>query len=375
VDSLARYYGVHDELLLVPIEELSPRGMSPAHRKRLEETGRLPVGWVELFDRAFSLYWERAGELATRAPRYWFPPRLQHVCVCTAPGRIRPYFQPINRSSWLVELSDFDPENSNEEFATYQLFHAERMGLLKEVSGAVVLNLSYWLVRSGEEIARFQEACRNVPRSDANAFRALADALAWIPQFHHETLRPLRIITPEKPLEVPRSGLLLPRRLEPDFRALLREWTDRPKEVMAVFYRTYAARDPLALRAFRSWLEGEAPRLLVTVGDGKVAWDPDIPERTTGLEWELEARGGETVRSIHADLQTIDDRSKRFRASLRSPDALPAVDPRTEQSGLSYAHVERGLIAYNLDERGMERRRVPAPPSGVTGPSTRDGSR
>jgi hypothetical protein len=269
VDSLARYYGVHDELLLVPIEELSPRGMSPAHRKRLEETGRLPVGWVELFDRAFSLYWERAGELATRAPRYWFPPRLQHVCVCTAPGRIRPYFQPINRSSWLVELSDFDPENSNEEFATYQLFHAERMGLLKEVSGAVVLNLSYWLVRSGEEIARFQEACRNVPRSDANAFRALADALAWIPQCHHETLRPLRILTPEKPLEVPRSGLLLPRRLEPDFRALLREWTDRPKEVMAVFYRTYAARDPLALRAFRSWLEGEAPRLLVTVGDDR----------------------------------------------------------------------------------------------------------
>src|SRR4029077_20269193 len=42
--------------------------------------------------------------------------------------------------------------------------------------------------------------------------------------------------------------------------------------------------------------------------------------------------------------------------------ALPAPDADSAQSGYSYLHRERGLIAYNLHEPGMERLRGPALP-------------
>ncbi len=356
---LGSYYASREELLLVPIEELTPEGMTAVHADRLRGGGRVPKGWIELFNRSFSLYWERAVELSRVAPQYWFPPRLQHVCVAMA--RIRPYFQPLNRTSWLVEIEDFDPARSNEEFGAHQIFHAERMGLLKEVVGTIVHNLSYWLVRTPEEIDRFGQACRRVQRSDAGAYRALADALDWIPRCYHESLRPPRLVTAEKPLPVPRTGLLLPRAYESDYRTLLRAWTEHPKKLMEAYYRRYHGADRRAVHALISWLREDAPRVLVTARDGEIVWDPEAG-RTAEFEREVEACGGEVVRSLQEDLGTIDRQSRRFLASLLSPEDLPAPDPRAEQSGLSYIHVDRGLVAYNLDEKGMERRRVPAPP-------------
>ena len=60
--------------------------------------------------------------------------------------------------------SDFDPEFSTSEFAAYQFVHAERMGLLQEVTQAAVRNLAYWLDRTDREIGVFCAGCVRSPK-------------------------------------------------------------------------------------------------------------------------------------------------------------------------------------------------------------------
>src|SRR5262249_44522965 len=62
------------------------------------------------------------------------------------------------------------------------------------------------------------------------------------------------------------------------------------------------------------------------------------------------------------DLGIVARHTRAFRVALVDRDALPAPSPHTEQSGYSYLHRERALIAYNVDEPGMERLRGPALP-------------
>jgi hypothetical protein len=68
------------------------------------------------------------------------------------------------------------------------------------------------------------------------------------------------------------------------------------------------------------------------------------------------------LRDVRADLEVVARHTRRFRAALAEPAALPAPDPTTAQSGYSYLHVARGLVAYNLDEPGIERLAGPALP-------------
>ncbi|MFO0980221.1 MAG: hypothetical protein U1E76_00495 [Planctomycetota bacterium] len=177
-------------LFLIPVDELGPAGMSETFALELCARTDLTDAWVELFDAAFAAYWARASTLAARAPRHWWPPRVQHVAVVTSPAHVRPYFQPLHRTSWLVYASDFDPQPSHREFAAYQLLQVERMGLLQQVVPALAHNLSYFLLRSADEIAAFVAACERSPRPDATAYQALARAMPWVVTLHHETLRP-----------------------------------------------------------------------------------------------------------------------------------------------------------------------------------------
>jgi hypothetical protein len=68
------------------------------------------------------------------------------------------------------------------------------------------------------------------------------------------------------------------------------------------------------------------------------------------------------VRAIHDDLITIDRLTRAFLAAVVDPVALAAVPIDAEQRGYSYLHRERRLIAYNLDEPGMERHHGPSLP-------------
>jgi hypothetical protein len=349
-------------MFVVPIEHLRPGGLAHPFAKLLTEAGRASEAWVGLFDEAFALYWERISELSARAPRYWFPPRLQHVCIVTAPDRVRPYFQPLNRCSWLLYGSDFDPETSNAELGAYQIVHAERMGLLQEVTQTVIRNLGYWLLRSDDEVEAFRAACAASTRPDAAAFLALAEALPWIRQAHHDSLRPLQETDRESWLELPRTGLWIPRSSEEALKRLVEGWTEVAHGAMRAFYLAQGGVSPEAVEELDTWLRIDRPGVLVTGGSGRILWDPDHAGDTRTITRVLRESPEAAVRSLRADLSLIHRHSRRFLASLRDPDALPAPDPETDQGGLSYLHVERRLIAYSLEEPGTDRLRVPAPP-------------
>ncbi len=358
--NLADFYFTHDELFVIPIEHLSPRGVSAAFRTLL--LPRVSAGWVDMFNDVFATYWARASELAARAPGNWTPPRLQHVCVVTDPTRVRPYFQPFNRCSWLLYVSDFDPALSHREFGAYQLLHVERMGLLQEVTQAVVRNLSYWLTRSDDEIAQFSAACARTPRPDAAAFRALADALPWIRRLHHASLKPPVLISLEPTTAIPQSGLLVPRSLQPRLETLKRRWTAAATRAVDSFRTAHARRGRDRAGELCRWLRDAQPRVLLTTDGGRIVWDPDEPDQIAAVRAALGGIGESAAHRIRDDVTIIDERSRRFLTSLAEPDALPAPHRDTAQGGLSYLHVDRKLIAYNLREPAMDRLHAPTPP-------------
>ena len=275
---LTDYYFAHDEMFVIPIEHLSPAGMSAEFRDLLRQRLALSSGWTELFNASFALYWQRAAELATRAPRYWPPPRLQHCCIVTSGARVRPYFQPFNQCSWLFYDCDFDPAASHVEFATYQFFQMERMGLLRDVTETLVRNLSYWVVRSDAEIDAFGAASRTVQRPDAAGFRALAEALVWIRRLHHESLNPPALVAVETPLPIPHTGLALPRAQQPQLDRLLRRWSTAAQSALDAFHAVHARRGRDPAGALCAWLRAAVPQVLVTGEGGRILWDPNAPE-------------------------------------------------------------------------------------------------
>ena len=133
---LRRFYFAHRELLVIPVEHLGEHGPSEAMSAALREDRRLGDGWMELLRQAYATYWVRAKALHERAPDTWFPPRLQNLCIVLEPELVRPYHQPFHKSSWMLYASDFDPEASNLEHATYQLLHAERLSTSRDMAMA-----------------------------------------------------------------------------------------------------------------------------------------------------------------------------------------------------------------------------------------------
>jgi hypothetical protein len=186
---LRRFYFAHREMFVVPIEHLSEHGVSEAMARAIHDERGFSEGWIALLGRAQALYWQRAKELYARAPESWFPPRLQNLCIVTDPAGTRPYFQPFHKSSWVLYASDFDPELSNLEHATYQLLHAERLATTRDMAMAVICGMSYWLERTDDEIAAFEAACRRSPRPDAAVFVRLCDAMPWVRTLWHDPLR------------------------------------------------------------------------------------------------------------------------------------------------------------------------------------------
>lgn len=352
-----------DGLFVIPIEGLVPAGLSEAQREVLERRGPLPAGWTELFDQAFRAYWTRAADLARRAPRHWFPPRVQNVCIVTRPAAVRPYFQPFHRSSWLLYASDFDPSESNVELGAFLFLQAERAGLARALVPAFAQNLSYWLLRSDGEVDLFRAAARACSRPDAEGYRALADALPWLRELRHVELAPAKLAVPGGHATIPGTGLSVPRSALPRLEELLATWGRVAQGVVDRHYAGCARRTRDHAGELADWLREAAPRVLVTGADNALLWDPERPEEVAGLLAELAEIPDAAAASLRADLELAGRRSQRFVDALRAPEELPPPDPRSaDQNGLCYMHLERGEIAYNLRESGMQRLREPAPP-------------
>jgi hypothetical protein len=355
---LGDYYFSDPRLVLIPIEHLRPAGMGADFAIALGDRRGWSAERIALFNAAFALYWTRTTDLAHRT-RTWAPPRLRHVAVFDDPLAVHPYAQLLNTSAWTLYAPDVDPARSHAELAAYLLAHGDRMTRLGEVTMAALHNAAWWFERSDAECAAFAAAAAASTRPDAAALRALAGALPWLRRLGHAELRPApahghRTI-PATALQVPLADAAEPPRLVDRCRDVARAAVER-------YTAAWRATDLAALDALSDWLAAAGPRLLICSRAGRILWEPGRAARVAPLRAALKRASGAAVRDIHADLVVLDRHTTRFLASLADPAALPGAGQVTEQRGYTYMHRERRLLAYDLDEPGVDRRQGPALP-------------
>jgi len=351
---------VHPEIFVVPIEAISPDGLSAEFAAELQQRRGASPAWLELLDAALGSYWRRATDLHQRAPRQWLPPRAQHLCIVARGHSVRPYFQPIRHASWLLCEDDFDPDTSSVELATYLLFHMERMGWCGEVVAAFEENLSYWITRNVDELEDFRAGAKRSTRPDALAFRALADHLDWICRAHHPLFRPPTLALPGGWLQLGRSGVLVPRQYGRTYESLQQQWVASARKAVERHERVFARKSRAAGRALCDWVASQKPRVLVLGKEHEVLWDPETPNNIRRLQARILQLAPPVAESIARDLAVIDFHSQRFLAAVRAP--LPERVDGVDASGLAFLCSDRPLIAYRLLEPGMQRLRLPAPP-------------
>jgi hypothetical protein len=355
---LADYYFADPRVVLVPIEHLTPDGVSDAFAAAAAVRAGWTTGQVALLNEAIGLYWTRTAELARRTSS-WAPPRLRHIAVLREPLAIHPYAQLLNTSAWTLYASDLDPVRSHAELVAYLLAHGDRTARLGEVTMAALHNAAWWFARSDAECQAFAAAAVSSARPDAAAFQALAEALPWLRRLRHARLRPApagghRAI-PGTELLVPPADLPAPQRL-------LDRWTGIARGVADRYTAAWRDPDAAAVDALADWLATTTPPLLITHRDGPLLWERASPSDLQALRAELGRASGAAVRDVHGDLAVLDRHTRRFLASLADPGALSTTAPDAEQRGYAYMHRERRLLAYNLDEPGIDRRHGPALP-------------
>jgi len=357
--TLGDYYFADPRLVLVPIEHLSPAGVTDEFAAAVTQWRGWTAAHIELFNLAFARYWSRTAALARRT-RTWAPPRLRHVAVLTDPLAVHPLAQLLNTSAWTLTAGDLDPATSHPELAAYLLVHGDRLATAGDVTMAALLNAAYWFDRTDAERAAFAAAAARSTRPDAAAFQALADATAWLCQLAHEPLRPPRPGGGDRP--IPGSGLFVPSALQSQPQALVDGWAAVARGAVQRYEAAWRAPDRPAVAALADWLAAATPPLLIVARGGRIVWDPETPDRLGRLRAELAHASGAAVRDVHADLAVLDRHTRRFLSALAEPDALPPVGPDAEQRGYTYMHRGRRLLAYDLDEPGIDRRRGPALP-------------
>ena len=320
-------------------------------------------GWrpaqVSLFDAGLSLYWTRGAALARRT-RTWPAPRLRHVAVAADATAVRPYSQLLNTSAWLLYASDLDAKRAHPEWVAYLLMHGDWMAVTGEVTMAAAQAAAWWLERTDDECVAFAVAASRAARPDAAGFRAVAAALPWLRGLRHVDLRPPRLMSPHR--TIPGTGLLVPEEIEHEPPTLIVRWRAAAEDALRTYRSAWSARDPAAAAALVDWLAQTAPPLLVTAEGGRIVWNPDAPDAVAPLRRTLADADAVAVRAIHDDLRVVDRHTRAFLGAVVDPAPLATAPADGEQRGYSYFHRERRLVAYNVDERGMERRHGPSLP-------------
>jgi hypothetical protein len=356
---LDEFYFADARLTLVPIEHWSRAGIAPGFAAQLRSRAGWSTARVELLDMSLRLYWQRVDELARRG-RDLSPPRRRNVGVVRDPLSARPYASILNTSTWMLYENDLDPERSNPEFVSFLLAHGDRMAETGEVTLAAVHLAAWWFERSPAERTAFAAAAHASQRPDAASYRAIADAQSWLRELRHVRLRPPR--SPAGHRAIPGTGLLVPRALEHEPDRLVAACRAGATTALEEFYGRWRTPDAAAVADLLAWLRDDAPPLLVVGHGGRTLWDPQRADRVADVAAQLQEAGGAAVQDVAADLHVVAQRTRRFRAALRDPEALPPPDPLSAQSGYSYMHATRRLIAYNLHEPGIERLAGPALP-------------
>ena len=356
---LEDFYFSDPRVALVPIEHLSATGVSPEFARVLAERIAGGAGIVAILDEAFPLYWERIGRLVGRT-RSWPPPRLRNVAIVDSSTFIPPYVQLLNTSTWTLFDCDFDPATSSVEFVAYLLAHGDRMSITGEVTSAALHNAAYWFERNEAEIAEFQSGARVSTRPDAEAFAALADAIPWLRQLCHETLRPPSGSIGHR--TIAGTGLLVPLAFESEPARLVEHWTRSATTAVRKYFAHYETGDRGELAVTIDWLREQTHAFVITGRNNRVLWDSSHPDRIAPVRSELRTAGSATLLSIRDDLGVLDHHTERFRRCAPDHEALPIPEGGLAQDGYAYLYSGRKILAYNLHEEHLDRLRVPSLP-------------
>ena len=343
----------------MPTEHLASDGIDGDFARGLAARPSWSEAHVKMLEQGVALYWTRYDELSARAP-YLSPPRLRSLGIVLDGAAIRPYAQILNESVCKLYLDDLNPDRGHPEFVAYALALEERAAETGELLRAAVHLAPWWFERSDEECAAFAHAADGSQRPDALLYRAIAGALPWLREVRHKTLRPARKGAPYR--EIPGTGLLIPRAYESAPDALIGQVQAAATDTLRAFHAQHRPPADAALDGLEKWLRDERPDLLVTDEKRVIVWESDRAADTGALRRRLERAGPEVVSHLRGDLECIAEHSRRFTASVRTPNELPRPDADAALGGYTFLHHERGLIAYNLDEPGIERLLSPGIP-------------
>jgi hypothetical protein len=360
----ASFYFAHPELFLIPVEHLSPSGMSETFNAELDRRSLVSKSFRDLFDEGFRRLFEALSRLAARAPDAFPPPRLVNVAVLLDPGRIHPYFQPFEGMTNVAYAADFDPATSSVEHAAFQLLFAERLGQTRRASLAAMAALPYLFQLDEPRLRDFIEGARRSIRPDAESARAVADILPELRANAACEGVDFEGSPPEGYGRVKSTPLAFRR----DFLATLQGFVKRldgiAHSVVEAYYEAERARRPRRdpEEEVCRFLHEARPRVLVVSKSGGLLWEPSLPEATADVREAIAGIGERPAQSLIADLRTVSDVTARFLEGVKGAADFRVPTQSIEESGGVYVHHDRKLLAYALEQPGLQPLREEAPP-------------
>lgn len=356
---LAGFYFASSEMFVVPVEHQHDGGITDEFAEELLRREVVDEHWIALLTHALLLYRERVADLFARARDSWFPSRRQNLCIITKPEATRPYCQPFDRASWPLYLCDFDPRTSSLEHATFQIVHAERLGITRHLGRTFVSGLSWFLVRTPAELTDFAEGCARSTRPDAAAFRALADALPWIGELRHDSLAPPAADAGEL---MSFERLLVPEALGPALLELCQRFEAETQRAVERYCIEQGRPLGLVPPQPRAWLQEHRPHVVLVDGDGRTLWEPTQAHASDEIDAALQAASDGAVASLLADLEAVGTHSTRVLAALRDPDSLPRTASEVEAEDGVWLDAARRAIVVSLAQPGLDLLHEAAPP-------------
>jgi hypothetical protein len=360
----ASFYFAHPELFLIPVEHLGPGGMSDAFAAELDRRSLVPRSFRDVFDEAFRRLFSALSSLASKAPDAFPSPRLVNVAVLLDRSRMHPYFQPFEGMTDVAYASDFDRATSSVEHAAYELLFAERLGQTRRASLATMATLPYLFQLDERRLRDFIEGAGRSRRPDAEAARTVADLLPELRANAACEGIDFEGAPPEGYGRVKSTPLAFRR----DFLFTLQSFVKRidgiAHGVVEAYYEAERARrdDEKPEEEVCRFLHEERPRVLIVTKSGRLLWEPTLPEATADVREAITGIGERPAQSLIADLRTVSDVTARFFHGVKGAEDFRVPTQSIEESGGVYVHHDRKLLAYALEQPGLQPLREEAPP-------------
>ncbi len=350
-----------EDAILLPLEQLSPEGMSDAFFEQLAARGRGQLR--ELFDAAFSRVFRAEERLAREAPDTFPPPKLSNLVLLTGVDRVHPYFRPFPEVSLVLYAADFDARTSSVQHAAFQLLWAERLAQTGRAGFAALETLPYLFSLDEPDRTDFMAGCERSRRPDRAIALRVARALTEL----GEHLRCDGVHVTEPPPEgfarVKNAPILIHRSAAPLVQALVTELDQATKVVVDQHFARQAVRSgDERLKTLCNFLAEERPRLLVLGDDAKVLWDPDWPREVGALRQRLASVGDRPLESVLADLRCVGETTEIFFRGVLGARRFHIHSDALEAAGGLFIHQDRSLLAYALTQPGLDTTREQAPP-------------